>query len=84
MRIPTQREIALLRTKYSAGTKVYLIHMEGEELPAGSIGTVRYTDEMGQLHVLWEQGMEICLIPGSDSFRRATSEEIGGKKNVRV
>ena len=39
-------------------------------------GTVQSVDDIGQLLMKWDNGRALALIPGEDSFRRLTQEEI--------
>ena len=38
--------------------------------------TVQSVDDIGQLLMKWDNGRALALIPGEDSFRRLTQEEI--------
>lgn len=52
-----------LREMYPQGTKVKLVHMEGEpNMPSGLIGTVQHVDDAGQIHVSWENGSSLALV----------------------
>ena len=42
----------------------------------GMRGTVQSVDDIGQLLMKWDNGRALALIPGEDSFRRLTQEEI--------
>lgn len=76
-RMPTEKEIARVRSQYPAGTRVRLISMDDpySHLKDGDMGTVEFTDDMGQIHVRWDCGSGLALIPGIDSFRRVTKDE---------
>jgi hypothetical protein len=76
------------RRKYPKGTRIELIRM-GEDprpVPPGTRGTVVYVDDMGQIGMRWDNGQSLSLIPGEDSFRILTQEEIlnESKKNSPV
>lgn len=59
----------MLRKRYSEGTCVVLEDMEGEQgMPDGLKGNVSFIDDAGQIHVNWENGRSLALIPGVDSF----------------
>lgn len=54
-----------LRRKYPPGTRLQLSCMEDEmAVPPGSMGTVECIDDMGQIHVDWDCGRSLVLIPG--------------------
>lgn len=41
-------------------------------LEPGAIGTVLHTDDAGTVHVRWEGGSTLGLIPGVDEWERVT------------
>lgn len=50
------------RKMYPQGTKVKLIRMEGEpQMPMNLIGEVTFVDDVGQIHVNWENGSTLAL-----------------------
>lgn len=62
-------EIERLRNIYKPGIKVRLIHMEGEpQMSKGLEGTIDYVDDAPQIHVNWENGSSLALIPEVDKF----------------
>lgn len=64
------------------GNKVRLIRMQGEEqMPAGLTGTVEFIDGLGQIHVKWENGSSLALIPETDKF--VIESEIESEKDDR-
>lgn len=69
-----------LRSKYPPGTRLQLSCMEDEmAVPPGSMGTVEFIDDAGQIHVQWDCGRGLALIPSVDSFSRllSTKEKAG-------
>lgn len=62
-------EIERLRNIYEPGIKVRLIHMEDEpQMVEGLEGTIDYVDDALQIHVNWENGSSLALIPEVDKF----------------
>lgn len=63
---------------YPPGTRVELDHMEDAlaPVPAGTRGVVVAVDSIGQIHMKWDNGRSLALVPGVDSFRKLTAEEI--------
>lgn len=62
-------KVVKIRTKYPTGTKIILQNMEGEsKMPAGLKGTVNWVDDIGQIHVNWENGSFLAINPEVDSF----------------
>lgn len=65
------QQLELLRKRYPKGTRVCLDHMEGESrMTLGLKGNVEYVDDAGQLHVQWENGSSLALIPGANQFHK--------------
>ena len=51
------------------GSKIKLICMKNEpQMPSGLIGIVDFIDDAKQIHVLWENGSSLALIPEIDKF----------------
>ncbi len=63
---------------YPPGTRVLLNHMSDPYHPveSGMRGTVRVVDDMGTVHMHWDNGRTLGLVPGEDSFRKLTEEEL--------
>ena len=67
----TQKELERLRQQYPKGTRLKLISMEDPQgVPEGTVGEVEFIDDAGQIHMKWENGSCLALIPGVDGFRR--------------
>ena len=49
---------------------------ERSPVERGMRGTVQSVDDIGQLLMKWDNGRALALIPGEDSFRRLTQEEV--------
>ena len=74
-----QRRIAESTKKlYPPGTRIELIHMNDPHAPvsAGTRGTVKLVDSMGTIFPEWDNGRSLGVVPGEDSFRKLTQEEI--------
>lgn len=55
-----------VRTK---GARVRLISMDDVQAPpAGTEGTVQYVDDAGTIHVQWDTGGSLGLVPGADEW----------------
>lgn len=65
-----EKELADLRRKYPEGTAIDLIHMDDRQAPPkGTRGIVTHVDDAGTIHMRWENGSSLGLIPGVDKFR---------------
>ena len=57
-----------LRKAYPPGTKIKLIRMEDVQAPpSGTIGTVTCVDDIGTIHMKWNNGSSLGLVP-DDKF----------------
>lgn len=64
-----RKKIEMIKKTYPTGTKIELDHMEDPQaVPPGTKGTVEYVDDIGQIHVKWENGSGLALIYGVDYF----------------
>ena len=67
----TQQELEQLRQQYPKGTRLKLIAMEDPQgVPEGTVGEVELIDDIGQIHMKWENGSGLALIPEADKFIR--------------
>ena len=58
-----------LKVIYQKGDRVSLIEMEGEkQMAKGLSGTIDFIDDAGQIHVSWENGSSLALVPSKDKF----------------
>lgn len=64
-------QVEALRTRYPAGTKVVLDYMKGEaRMTPGLKGKVEFVDDIGQIHVSWENGSSLALNTDVDMFHK--------------
>ena len=73
MQVINEWQLKQLREQYPVGTRVELIHMDdpyNRKLVPGCQGTVRWVDDMGTIHVDWDCGSSLGLIPGEDKFKK--------------
>lgn len=74
-----QRRIAESTKKlYPLGTRIELISMKDPyaPVPSGTRGTVKFVDSLGTIFPEWDNGRTLGVVPGEDSFRKLTQEEI--------
>jgi hypothetical protein len=39
------------------------------ELKPGDLGTVDFVDDMGTIHITWDNGSQLGLVPGEDQYK---------------
>lgn len=70
MKFLSQKEVKEVRKLYPVGTAVELIYMDDPQAPApGTRGIINHVDDIGNIHVSWETGSSLALIPGEDQFK---------------
>ena len=81
-RIPSKEMVELIKRQYPAGSRVELRSMDDplSPVPAGIKGTVLFVDDAGQIHMQWDNGRTLALVPGVDSFVRINEQEKEKKK----
>ena len=86
MPFPSREQVESIRKNYPPGTRVMLNNMDDPYSPveSGTRGTMRYVDDSGQLGVAWDNGRSLSLIPGEDSFRELTQQEIAQEQGMKM
>lgn len=75
MKYPNKEYIEHLRRKYPPGTRLQLSCMEDEmAVPPGSMGTVDFIDDAGQIHMNWDCGRSLRLSSAGQRRRRLQTE----------
>lgn len=58
-----------LKERYAHGTRVKLISMDDTQAPPkGTMGSIIHVDDIGTIHVAWDNGSSLGLIPDVDTF----------------
>ena len=83
---PTCQQVEFTRLSYPPGSRILLYQMTDPYAPvhSGTRGTVRYVDDAGQLGVVWDNGRSLSLIPGEDSFRKLTQQEVAQEQSMKM
>lgn len=60
-----------IRLSYPKGTRIELLSMidDPRPLPSGEQGTVYSVDDIGTIHVLWDNGRRLGVLPEVDKFK---------------
>lgn len=60
----------MIERMYPVGKTVELISMDDSQAPpSGTRGEIMFIDDIGQIHVKWENGSSLALIYGEDRFK---------------
>ena len=69
---PSIDEINALKDTYPPGSRIRCIFMDDRRpVPPNTMGTVRTIDDMGQIHVSWDNGSRLALNVDDDLFESA-------------
>ena len=79
-----QRRAAMTSLNYPPGTRLELISMgkDPDPVPPGTRGTVERVNSYGDIEMSWDNGRTLSLIPGEDSFRKLTMEELEAEQEI--
>ena len=72
-----EKEVLKLKQEYPPGTRIVLNHMDDKwAVPPGPRGTVEYIDDGGHIHMRWDNGRSLSLVPEADDFQKLTKQEL--------
>ena len=75
MRVISKAALEGLRRRYKPGTRVELLQMDDPQAPPiGTLGTVIGVDDLGTIHVNWDNGSGLGVAYGEDSCRRIDND----------
>lgn len=70
---PSDAFVKEIRNKYPRGSRIQLDYMDDPRaVPPGTKGTVDHVDDAAQIHVKWDNGRTLAVIPGEDSFHKVS------------
>lgn len=71
------------QAKYPPGTRIMLLSMGRDPCPVEdqTRGTVKVVDDIGTLHCSFDNGRSLGVVPGEDSFRKLTEEELAEEQD---
>lgn len=72
-----------MKRYYPPSTRLVLLSMDDSyaPVPSGTKGTVVHVDDAAQIHMKWVNGRTLAIVPGEDSFRKLTDEELAEEQN---
>ena len=72
-----------MKDNYPPGTRIMLLQMGDDPRPIepNTRGTVAVVDDMGTLHCHFDNGRQLGIVSGEDSFRRLTDQELAEEKD---
>lgn len=72
------------KESYPPGTRIMLLQMgdDPRSVEPNTRGTVKFVDDMGTLHCDFDNGRQLGVIPGEDSFRRLTEQELAEEQEM--
>lgn len=80
----TAKEVAEIRLSYPPDTRIELIHMDDQwAVPSGTRGTVDHVDDAGQIHMKWDNGRTLAIVPQADKFRKLTQQELKEEQGLK-
>ena len=74
----SKEKLDFIKKRYPIGTRIKLNYMDDPyTVPSGTLGTINYIDDEGQIGVSWDNGSSLSLLYGVDKF-----EVIDIKKDI--
>lgn len=79
-----QQRVAMIQLNYPPGTRLVLEYMDDPYAPveSGTRGSVQAVDDAGQIHMAWDNGRTLAVIPGLDTFRKLTPQELAEEQQM--
>lgn len=75
MRTLRRETIEYLRESFPRGCRVELLQMDDPQAPPiGTLGTVIGVDDLGTIHVNWDNGSGLGVAYGEDACRRIDND----------
>ena len=73
-----------MKDNYPPGTRIMLLQMGDDPRPIepNTRGTVKFVDDMETLHCDFDNGRQLGVVPGEDSFRRLMEQELAEEQEM--
>ena len=69
MNFADKKTVEKLRKEFPVGCRIVLDEMDDRQAPPrGTQGTVQFVDDAGTIHVQWDTGSSLGLVPGADEW----------------
>ncbi len=66
-------KVEAIRKVYKPGDRLECVHMEDVYgVPPGTQGTVDFVDDAGNVHMKWDNGRTLSILPDIDKVKRIT------------
>lgn len=81
-----RRMAQITKEQYPPGTRIMLLQMGDDPRPieSNTRGTVRVVDDVGTLHCDFDNGRQLGVVPGEDSFCKLTNEELAEEQMEKL
>ena len=78
------RYVERMQKLYPEGTRLVLNSMNDPyaPVPPGTRGTVEFVDDAGQIHMKWDNGRTLAIVPSEDDFRKLTDDELAEEAEI--
>ena len=71
-----REEVKNIKMQYPVGTRIQLDYMDDfQAVLPGTKGTVTHVDDIGNIHMHWDNGRTLALCPDTDSFHKIKEVE---------
>lgn len=71
-----KEKVCEIRNRFPEGTRVKLIKMFDDFAPPqGTLGTVKFVDDIGTVHIAWDTGSTLGLIVNVDKFYKIVEQQ---------
>lgn len=79
------KQVERIRKQLPPGTRIELTYMSDPHHPVapGTRGTVRMVDDAGTIHMAWDNGRTLGIIPNEDKFRTLTKAELEAEQAAK-